>query len=178
MNVPNNKRRQNTLLKIHTAFIDLLDTHEFEEISVTDICNRADINRTTFYMNFRDIYDLAEAEMNRLEAESLALFGNETLNRNRSDSVLLSLFTHIKENQAQYKTYFKLGREGRLPIPDFAISETNNYHHDTYGKYHQEFFRHGLSAIIKLWVEGGCEESPEEMLHILRTEYQEEQRQC
>lgn len=178
MNVPNNKRRQNTLLKIHTAFIDLLETRELDDISVTDICGRAGINRTTFYMNFRDIYDLAEAEMNRLETESIALFGNEVLDRSKSDSVLLSLFTHIKENQAQYKTYFKLGREGRLPIPDFAISETNNYHHDTYGKYHQEFFRHGLSAIIKLWVEGGCEESPEEMLHILRTEYQEEQRQC
>ena len=174
MNVPNNKRRQNTLLKIHTAFIDFLETRELDDISVTDICGRAGINRTTFYMNFRDIYDLAEAEMNRLETESIALFGNEVLDRSKSDSVLLSLFTHIKENQAQYKTYFKLGRDRRFPIPDFAVSEANKYHHDSHGKYHQEFFRHGLSAIIKLWVEGGCEESPEEMLHILRTEYQEE----
>ena len=81
MNVPNNKRRQNTLLKIHTAFIDLLETHDLDNISVTDICMKAGINRTTFYMNFRDIYDLAEAEMNRLETESIALFGNEVLDR-------------------------------------------------------------------------------------------------
>ena len=49
MNVPNNKRRQNTLLKIHTAFIDLLETRELDDISVTDICGKAGINRTTFY---------------------------------------------------------------------------------------------------------------------------------
>ena len=79
MNVPNNKRRQNTLLKIHTAFIDLLETHELDEINVTDICSIAGINRTTFYMNFRDLQDLATAEMNRLEAENLAIFGNENL---------------------------------------------------------------------------------------------------
>lgn len=173
MNVPNNKRRQNTLLKIHTAFIDLLETRELDEISVTDICGKAGINRTTFYMNFRDLQDLANAEMNRLEAESVAIFGDEPLNRSKSDSVLLTLFTHIKENQAQYKTYFKLGRDRRFPIPDTAVAEASTYHHDPYGKYHQEFFRHGLSAIIKLWVNDGCRETPEEMLSILHAEYQE-----
>ena len=173
MNVPNNKRRQNTLLKIHTAFIDLLETHELDDISVTDICGKAGINRTTFYMNFRDLQDLATAEMNRLEAETIEIFGNEMLNRSRSDSVLLSLFTHIKENQPQYKTYFKLGRDGRLPIPNDGAAKASKYHNDTYGKYHQEFFRHGLNAIIKLWVNGGCQETPEEMLIILHAEYQE-----
>ena len=174
MNIPNNKRRQNTLLKIHTAFIDLLETRELDDISVTDICGMAGINRTTFYMNFRDLQDLANAEMNRLERESIALFGNEVLDRSKSNAVLLSLFAHIKENQAQYKTYFKLGRDGQFPISDAAVFVSNNYHQDSYGKYHQEFFRHGLRAIIKLWLDGGCEETPEEMLCILRTEYQEE----
>lgn len=173
MNVPNNKRRQNTLLKIHTAFIDLLETHELDEINVTDICGIAGINRTTFYMNFRDLQDLATAEMNRLEAENLAIFGNENLSRSNSGSVLLSLFMHIRENQPQYKTYFKLGRDGLFPIPEAAVAEASKYHNDTYGKYHQEFFRHGLSAIIKLWVNGGCKETPEEMLSILYAEYQE-----
>lgn len=173
MNVPNNKRRQNTLLRIHTAFIDLLEMHELDDISVTDICARAGINRTTFYMNFRDLQDLANAEMNRLESESVALFGNEVMDRSKSDAVLLSLFTHIQENQAQYKTYFKLGRDRRFPISEAAVAKASAYHHNAYGKYHQEFFRHGLNAIIKLWVEGGCQETPEEMLSILRTEYQE-----
>ena len=38
-------------------------------------------------------------------------------------------------------------------------------------KYHMEFFRNGLNAIIKLWLAGGCQESPEEMAEVLRQEY-------
>ena len=38
-------------------------------------------------------------------------------------------------------------------------------------KYHIEFFRNGLNAIIKLWLSGGCQESPEEMARILQQEY-------
>ncbi len=38
-------------------------------------------------------------------------------------------------------------------------------------KYHIEFFRNGLNAIIKLWLAGGCKESPEEMAEVLKQEY-------
>ena len=38
-------------------------------------------------------------------------------------------------------------------------------------KYHIEFFRNGINAIIKMWLEGGCEESPEEMAEVIKLEY-------
>ena len=42
---------------------------------------------------------------------------------------------------------------------------------DTLVKYHIEFFRNGLNAIIKLWLSGGCQESPEQMAEVLKQEY-------
>lgn len=170
MNVPNNKRRQNTLLKIHTAFIDFLQERELTEISVTDICNAAEINRTTFYANYADINALADSEMKKLESDMIPLF-ERGLNRNTSDEILLRLFDYIKDNQPQCKLYFKLGLDGRFPIPESAIDESNHHHNDTYGKYHQEYFRAGLSAIIKLWVDRDCIETPEELISVLHREY-------
>lgn len=38
-------------------------------------------------------------------------------------------------------------------------------------RYHIEFFRSGLNAMIKMWLAGGCEESPKEMAEILQQEY-------
>lgn len=38
-------------------------------------------------------------------------------------------------------------------------------------KYHIEFFRNGLNAIIKIWLAGGCKETPEEMAEVLHQEY-------
>ena len=37
--------------------------------------------------------------------------------------------------------------------------------------YHIEFFRAGLNAIIKKWLNNGCKESPEEINEIITSEY-------
>ena len=38
-------------------------------------------------------------------------------------------------------------------------------------EYHLEFFRAGISAIIKKWLYNGCVESPEEITNVIITEY-------
>lgn len=48
-----------------------------------------------------------------------------------------------------------------------AQSDFGNKHIE----YHIEFFRNGINAIIKMWLESGCKESPEEMAEILKSEY-------
>ena len=42
---------------------------------------------------------------------------------------------------------------------------------DRFVEYHMEFFRSGITAIIKMWLAGGCKESPEDMCEVLRAEY-------
>ena len=37
--------------------------------------------------------------------------------------------------------------------------------------YHIEFFKSGLTKIIKLWLQSGCQETPEEMFEIIKSEY-------
>ena len=34
-----------------------------------------------------------------------------------------------------------------------------------------EFFKAGLTSIIKKWLDNGCKESPEEIEYILKSEY-------
>lgn len=51
---------QNTKQAIMDAFIELLNERSFEKITVTDIVNRCDINRNTFYYYYQDIYDVLE----------------------------------------------------------------------------------------------------------------------
>ena len=38
-------------------------------------------------------------------------------------------------------------------------------------EYHMEFFRAGITQIIKLWLKNGCKESPEDMVEIIKSEY-------
>lgn len=56
----NDLRVKRTELYIKNAFLHLLNEQPFEKIQVNDIAQRAMINRSTFYLHYRDKYDLLE----------------------------------------------------------------------------------------------------------------------
>ena len=47
------------------AFIQLLSKKSIEQISITELCRKAGVNRSTFYAHYLDIYDLMEQVSNR-----------------------------------------------------------------------------------------------------------------
>ena len=158
MNTPNNKRKKESQSKIEKTFLQLLQTKELSSISVTDICKISNLNRTTFYSNYIDIYDLADKIKEKLEADVAEIYKYETDNQYNSND-FLKLFQHIKDNQLFYKTYFKLGFDNEYGI----------FRYDT--NLAKKHFNDKLNSVIKLWLENGCKESPEEINSIIISEY-------
>lgn len=169
MNTTNNKRRRDSKEKITKAFVELLQTREIKDITVSDIIKMTGLNRSTFYANYIDIFDLADKTRETLENEFSNLFAEYDYFNERSGA--LKMFTHIKENQLFYKTYFKLCYDEKHLVSIYDPRRAEKEHIDSNLKYHIEFFRNGLNAIIKLWLSGGCKESPEEMAQVLKQEY-------
>lgn len=169
MNVKNNKRRRASQEKIERAFIELLQTRELNDITVSDIINLAQLNRSTFYANYLDIFDLADKTRELLEKEFSNLFAEYDYFNERSGAA--KMFTHIKENQIFYKTYFKLCYDDKHLISVYDPKRAEKEQIDSNIEYHIEFFRNGLNAIIKLWLKNGCRESPEAMAKVLKQEY-------
>ena len=169
MNVKNNKRRKESQEKIEKAFVELLQTHEIKDITVSDIIKMTELNRSTFYANYMDIFDLADKTREKLEREFGNLFAGYDYFNERSGA--LKMFTHIKENQIFYKTYFKLCYDEKFLISVYDAKRVEKEQLNSNLKYHIEFFRNGLNAIIKLWLADGCQESPEEMAEVLKQEY-------
>lgn len=169
MNTKNNKRRKDSQDKIERAFIELLQTREIGGITVSAIVEKTGLNRSTFYANYLDIFDLADKTRERLEREFSNLFADYDYFNERSGA--LKMFRHIKENQIFYQTYFKLCYDDKHLISIYDTKRAEKEHIDSNVKYHIEFFRNGLNAIIKMWLAGGCKESPEEMAKILKQEY-------
>lgn len=108
MNTPNNKRRRESIEKIERVFVELLQSRELEQISISDICKKAKLNRSTFYANYADIYELADSIRDRLENNLSELYKSEIATGFDSHDYL-KLFQHIRDHQIFYKTYFKLG---------------------------------------------------------------------
>lgn len=169
MNTKNNRRKQASVERIQQAFMLFLRQQELSQISVSDICKEAGINRSTFYANYTDIYDLANKLCQELENEVAHLLVLES-GWQQSSQEFLKLFRHIRENQQLYTVFFKLGYENRertwydardlQGMPDQAVIH-----------YHVAFFASGFNAIVKLWLRGGCKETPEQMCQVLLDEY-------
>ena len=83
----------------------------------------------------------------------------------------LKLFRHISENPLFYQTYFKLGYDNQYKIVVYDKSLAAEHFDNHFIPYHMEFFRSGITAIIKMWLAGGCRETPEEMNEIITSEY-------
>ena len=171
MNKPNNKRKKESQEKIEKAFIELIQTRNVEEITVTDICNITGLNRSTFYANYLDIYDLVDKIKVKMIEDFFDIYKEEAANQYHSYD-FLKLFYHIKENQLFYKTYFKLNLDLTDSVKYIDAKEVDRFFTDSKNiDYHIEFFKAGLNAIIKKWLSNGCKESPEEIVNILKIEY-------
>ncbi len=169
MNTKNNKRRQETRQRIEGVLMELLQERELSQISVSDICKEAGVNRSTFYANYDDIYDLANAIGKQLEQEVDTLYDHDPasqLGLHYGD-----LFQHIYDHQTVYKTYFKLGYDQTQILSENHLAPLKLQLSDPYLDYRIEFHKAGLNAIIKKWLNGGCQESPEEILRIIEAEY-------
>lgn len=146
MNTKDNKRHQETLQRIYTAFAALLHDQELNEISVTELCDKANIERSTFYANFADISGLANIYAAQIEKKVAA--------QPYAEGEFSWIFEYILENKDLFQIYFKLG-----------ISRTAT-------DYKTIFFRNGVYSVAKLWFEDGCTESPQKMGEIINREYE------
>ena len=170
MNTKNNKRRQNSREKIERAFTQILQTKEIGNITVSEICKETNLNRSTFYANYEDIYDLADKIRIKLENDVKELYDND-ITLNYSGDGPIKILYHIRENQLFYNTYFKLGYDTitKIELGEYNIDE--NMFGDGMLEYHIEFFRSGFNAMVKKWLSGGCKESPEQLSLVLKNEY-------
>ena len=180
----------NTARRMDEALLSLLEEKDFAYITVREICARAGVNRSTFYLHYESMSDLlretvemiderfrasvADATNDKTGGEQLAGLPREELFL-LTDRRLLPYLDFIKRNRRVYavlhahaelfgvdKTYELFFRSVFSPIlPRYGISEEKH-------AYMMAFYRHGLAAILMRWVQTGCETPAEEIAALIR----------
>jgi len=101
----NDLRVIKTKNSLYNALLELMKEKTFEEIKVSDICNKALINRSTFYTHFEDKYELLSDCINDLKTSLLnELKKNKTINSTKEYYIeMIKLFlNHIEEKKDTY----------------------------------------------------------------------------
>lgn len=85
-----------TKMRIRSAFYELAKQNEYDKITVTAVCNKAEINRATFYKHYLDIPDLID----KLQEEAIEKLINrlDVATKSNIDDFLIDLLKQVKEN--------------------------------------------------------------------------------
>ena len=176
MNTAQNQRHMETERKLREALLFYMD--QDKEPTVDQLCRHAGINRSTFYRHYADVYALME----RMEEEFQhglfqSVHGDDPfLSRLASDrDALVPLIEYIGKNPHFYRLYLN----GNMDIPlsgqfrrywqdqieplfrSFGVEQETNM------RYYYAYFKSGLQTVLRLWLENGCMESPEEVSRII-----------
>ena len=168
---------------MNQALLELLEKKDIEFITITEITQKAGVNRTTFYLHYDNIDDLLEETIAYINKEFISSFNmNATPEINSKESAFLITdnqlipylnfckknkrvlkLVHKKPNLFQSeKAYKKMYETIFYPaISQFLSDETEKI-------YNLEFFTQGIKGIIYKWIELDCETDIEEIMKIIK----------
>lgn len=106
-----------TKMRIRTAFHELIQEMDYEKITVTAICNRAEINRATFYKYYLDVPDLVD----KLRDETINKLAEKldfTAKNNTTEEFLIKTLAFIKNNSDGHSNLISVTPSGASSFTD------------------------------------------------------------
>lgn len=177
MNKKNNQRYQETETRMEVAMLELMKHSEFEKITVKKICEKAKVNRSTFYAHFVDIFELLDKMEIYLGQELLDRYASEPPDNHRpfSEGSFIPFLQHIKKHSYFYKINLQHRKaypikQGFEPIwniikPRFVQAGITT---DDEIMYYFIYFQAGFTMILKHWVDTGCQKQESEVAQIIQ----------
>ena len=178
----------NTAFRFDKALLSLLEKKPFEYITISELCEKAEVNRSTFYLHYENTNDLLRETIAYvldsfsvyfdIDEESISSkFANCELNEliYINEVYLYPYLSFIKDNQrvfmsvlSQPSTFDSNAIFQRLLDNIFApILDRFNYPKDDQ-HYVMMFYLNGITAIIKEWLKEGCQKSIENVSSIIQ----------
>jgi len=161
-----NPQEKNTYVKqqITKALISLMKKKKITDISISEICDKAQVGRASFYRNFDSKEEVIEKH-----TEMLILTWAEEIDMDPSANIynfFASLFSHFQQNSSFYKVLYK---QDMSPMILGAIRKKLNVNPGTNpaSLYASAFTAYGIFGWIDIWFSNGMKETPEELNRII-----------
>lgn len=177
-----------TAARMDKAFLELIEKKEFAYITVKEVCEKAGVNRSTFYLHYETLGDLLSECAQHMIDEFVAWMPHDTAeflekiqNRQLEELYLITpeylvpYLTYIREHRRVFQAataqasilqmdhvYQKLNRYVLTPILNrYQVPENAR-------KYMMQFFISGLMAVINEWLKDDCKDSIESIVSVIQ----------
>ena len=145
------------------ALLALLEEKPLAEISISQLCEKAGVGRTSFYRNFQEKEDILHARVYHLFKEWTGLLGEGA----PLDRLILAMFSHFEEHRDFYAL---LNRRGLIGLLKDVILKLCGFRPDQEAKaaYASAFAAYSLYGWVEVWFLRGMKESAAEMAALFR----------
>lgn len=177
-----------TAARMDEAFLELLEKKDFAYITVKELCEKAGVNRSAFYLHYETMNDLLKECSQYMTGRFLTYmekdagsFIKKLQNCPMEELYLITpeyltpYLTYIKENQRLFRTmlenaamfglgdsYTRLLRHVITPILNrYGVPEKER-------GYLMPFHLGGLMAIVSEWLKGNCTDPVENIISVIQ----------
>lgn len=184
----NESKYFNTAAKMDQAFLELLENKDFSYITVKEICAKAGVNRSTFYLHYETVEDLLSESVEYMNEQFLSHMKQDTevfMTRIKECPVeqlylvtpkyLKPYLSYIQEHKRIF--YTAITKASTLRLDD---SYNRMFQHvftpilDRYQvpvedrRYMMAFYIQGMMAIITEWLKDDCKDSMEHIMAVIQ----------
>lgn len=168
------RRIRKTKKTLKDGLIGLMEIKSFKEITVKELTEKVDLNRGTFYLHYKDVFDMVEQIENDLLKEFQSVLDTHDIMEMKGDPLPLleDIYTFLKENAALCTALFSTNGDiifienlkDRVRIKSinawkilFNIKKADKF------EYCLNFMLGGYIGLFNTWLKNGLKETPKEM---------------
>lgn len=155
------RRIQKTRMALHSAFLELLCTKDIAKITVTELVDKANVNRKTFYNHYTDIYEVLDDIENELIKDFArrirkigwnqfldkpSLLMHEAIRELQDNKAIALLLVYSGDNS---NLLSKVVQEEKKMLRE--IYQEKDSEHEEWVDYFLNFFAAGTMAVFETW---------------------------
>lgn len=169
------RRIRKTRKQLLNGLTTLMQKKDIKDISVKELTDFVDINRGTFYLHYKDIFDMLEIVENDFFEEFNILLDHDIIDSDfpNPHTVLTNIFSYLYKHKEM--TSALIGPHGDLSFLNklkVIVQEHIHYVWDKHNldqgalDYYSAFIISGCVGLIEVWLQNKCTKSIEEMVII------------
>lgn len=159
------RRTEKTKRAIVKTFLELLEQKPHSRITVAEISRGADLGRGTFYLHYRDVYDLFTQLENELMSDLEALYDASYPCYKMENLLKLSdeITAYMENNRELFiRLYYNRQEGGGMQkVKRFFVEKLvneNSGENSTYSRTEAIFLVAGIMGVLESWIGEGMEE--------------------
>ncbi len=173
--VKESRRTKLTRCLLRDSLVELMQSESIHKISIKQICETADVNRTTFYAHYCDRYELLE-DVERETAKGIMAEVDKAGGDNELEKQLERFFRYIIDNIERFRVLLRDCKDNTFALGLADLSIKKFISDDKFAKikddakdFIYQYIINGSLNIIEKLIKNEIDKNPKEIARMFKT---------